>query len=185
MRYVWKMGADNRAFAAALVDMGVRGHVRLVEEDGGWFSRDKTRLERLTSDPAPARRRSGARQARADRRIDHHGAEEPRQIRCRKEGLETILKSAVRRQAVQPQLGLGGRRRAVFVAALWLAAAAVVAATAALRSAVARARRAGHGRAAARWSSMASTAGKCLVSLSWRVLRCVAVALGVPILGRR
>ena len=43
MRYVTKMGADNRAFAAALVDMGVRGHVRLVEEEGGWFSRDKTR----------------------------------------------------------------------------------------------------------------------------------------------
>ena len=32
MRYVRKMGADNRAFAAALVDMGVRGHIRMVEE---------------------------------------------------------------------------------------------------------------------------------------------------------
>ena len=47
MRYVTKMGADNRAFAAALVDMGVRGHIRMVEEDGGWFSGDKTRIERL------------------------------------------------------------------------------------------------------------------------------------------
>ena len=54
MRYMSKMGADNRAFAAALVDMGVRGHVRMVEEDGGWFSRDKTRLERLAgSEPLP------------------------------------------------------------------------------------------------------------------------------------
>ena len=49
MRYVTKMGADNRAFAAALVDMGVRGHIRMVEEDGGWFSGDKTRIERLAS----------------------------------------------------------------------------------------------------------------------------------------
>ncbi len=50
MRYIWKMKADNRAFAAALVDLGVKGHVRLVEEEGGWFSSDKTRIERLASD---------------------------------------------------------------------------------------------------------------------------------------
>jgi hypothetical protein len=49
MRYVTKMNVDNRTFAAALVDMGVRGHIRLVEEDGGWFSRDKTRIDRLDS----------------------------------------------------------------------------------------------------------------------------------------
>jgi Predicted membrane protein (DUF2207) len=48
MRYVTKMGTDNRTFAAALVDMGVRGHVRLVEEKEGWLSGNKTRLERLT-----------------------------------------------------------------------------------------------------------------------------------------
>jgi uncharacterized membrane protein YgcG len=49
MRYVTKMNADNRTFAAALVDMGVRGHVRLVEEDRGWLSGKKTRLERLSN----------------------------------------------------------------------------------------------------------------------------------------
>ncbi|MEO5971737.1 MAG: DUF2207 domain-containing protein, partial [Sphingomicrobium sp.] len=49
MRFVWKMGADNRAFAAALVDLGVRGHVRLVEEEGGFLSSDKVRLERLAA----------------------------------------------------------------------------------------------------------------------------------------
>jgi uncharacterized membrane protein YgcG len=46
MRYVTKMGADNRAFAAALVELGVGGHLRLVEEDGGFFRRDKTRIEK-------------------------------------------------------------------------------------------------------------------------------------------
>ena len=35
MRYVTKMNADNRAFAAALVDMGVRGHIKLTEEEAG------------------------------------------------------------------------------------------------------------------------------------------------------
>ena len=47
MRYVVDMGSDNRTFAAALVDMGVRGHVRMVEEDAGWLSGKKMRLERL------------------------------------------------------------------------------------------------------------------------------------------
>lgn len=47
MRYVMEMATDNRTFAAALVDMGVRGHVRLVEEKDGWFSGKKIRLERL------------------------------------------------------------------------------------------------------------------------------------------
>ena len=50
VRYVTKMGSDNRTFAAALVNMGVKGHVRLVEEEGGWFSSDKTRIERLHSE---------------------------------------------------------------------------------------------------------------------------------------
>jgi uncharacterized membrane protein YgcG len=46
MRYITKMGADSRAFAAALVELGVGGHVRLSEEDGGWFGKDKTTIER-------------------------------------------------------------------------------------------------------------------------------------------
>jgi len=55
MRYVWKMKADNRSFAAALVDMGVRGHIKLVEKDGGWLSGDTTTIERTSAaDPLPA-----------------------------------------------------------------------------------------------------------------------------------
>ncbi len=46
MRYVTEMGADDRAFAAAVVELGVGGHLRLVEEEGGFFRRDKTRIEK-------------------------------------------------------------------------------------------------------------------------------------------
>ncbi|HYJ84350.1 MAG TPA: DUF2207 domain-containing protein [Allosphingosinicella sp.] len=46
MRYISEMGADSRAFAAALVELGVGGHIRLAEEEGGWLSRDKTRIDR-------------------------------------------------------------------------------------------------------------------------------------------
>jgi uncharacterized membrane protein YgcG len=55
MRYVTKMGADNRSFASALVDAGVRGHIRLVEDDGGWFGKTTTTIERTNGKlPLPA-----------------------------------------------------------------------------------------------------------------------------------
>jgi uncharacterized membrane protein YgcG len=34
VRYVWRMGFDDRAFAAAVLELGVRGHLRLVDQDG-------------------------------------------------------------------------------------------------------------------------------------------------------
>ena len=46
MRYITEMGADSRAFAAGLVELGVGGHVRLSEEEGGWFSKGKTTIEK-------------------------------------------------------------------------------------------------------------------------------------------
>ena len=47
MRYVSRMGSDDRTVVAALVDLGVRGKIRMEETDGGWFGKDKTRLVRL------------------------------------------------------------------------------------------------------------------------------------------
>ena len=47
MRYIVEQGFDNRAFAAALVDAAVKGHVRLVEEDKGFFKSNERRIERL------------------------------------------------------------------------------------------------------------------------------------------
>ena len=46
MRYVIKQSLDNRGFAAALVDAAVKGHVRLIDEDGGLFGSDKRSIER-------------------------------------------------------------------------------------------------------------------------------------------
>ncbi|WP_205481760.1 DUF2207 domain-containing protein [Sphingomonas arenae] len=58
VRYVTRMGSDNRTVASALVDLGVRGKLRMEEVDGGWFGSDKTRLRReagatFTDLPAP------------------------------------------------------------------------------------------------------------------------------------
>lgn len=46
MRYVTEMGADNRGFAAALIDLGVRGHLRLVEGEKRLLSKPKTTIEK-------------------------------------------------------------------------------------------------------------------------------------------
>ena len=58
IRYVRRMGYDNRCFAAAIVESGVRGKLRLEEGEGGWFSKAKTTIHR-TGDagdmPAPER----------------------------------------------------------------------------------------------------------------------------------
>jgi uncharacterized membrane protein YgcG len=54
-RYVSRMGADNRGFTAAIIDLAVRGHVGITREDGGWLSRDRTTLDRREGGkPAPA-----------------------------------------------------------------------------------------------------------------------------------
>jgi uncharacterized membrane protein YgcG len=51
MRYITEMGADSRAFAAALVELGVGGHLKLSEEEGGFFRRDKTRIDKTVGRP--------------------------------------------------------------------------------------------------------------------------------------
>lgn len=46
MRYVVDMGSDNRTFAAALIDLGVKGKLRLVEGEKHFFSRAQTTIEK-------------------------------------------------------------------------------------------------------------------------------------------
>jgi len=51
IRYVRRMGYDNRTFASAIVESGVRGKLRLEEDEGGWFSKGKTTIH-ATGDAA-------------------------------------------------------------------------------------------------------------------------------------
>jgi predicted membrane protein DUF2207 len=46
MRYVVDMGSDNRTFAAALIDLGVKGKLRLVEGEKHFFSKAQTMIEK-------------------------------------------------------------------------------------------------------------------------------------------
>jgi hypothetical protein len=46
VRYVRRMRFDNRCYAAAIVDSGVHGKIRLVETEGGFFGGKETRIEK-------------------------------------------------------------------------------------------------------------------------------------------
>ena len=46
VRYIRRMGYDNRVFAAAIVESGVKGKLRLVEGEKGWFSGATTTIHR-------------------------------------------------------------------------------------------------------------------------------------------
>jgi len=45
-RYISRMSFDNRAFSAAIVDLGVRGQLHMTQEEGGWLSKGTTTLRR-------------------------------------------------------------------------------------------------------------------------------------------
>jgi uncharacterized membrane protein YgcG len=130
MRYMTKMNADNRTFAAALVDMGVRGHIRMVEEDGGWFSRDKTRLERLeSSNPLPTEEQNalnalvepGGSIMMIQKNYEEFGAA--------KKGLTAVLKEQFDGKMFKRNYGWAAAGVLGFIAAIWLTSSAIAAAT--------------------------------------------------------
>ena len=130
MRYIWKQGCDNRAFAAALVDLGVRGHLRIVEKDGGFFSSTKRSIERLqTSADAPAEERSmlGA-LVQPGQQIEmeqkHHA-----KFSSAKSSLDEVLAGQHEGVMFKRNWGWALAGLALWLLALWVTAAAVVAAT--------------------------------------------------------
>ncbi|QIL02517.1 DUF2207 domain-containing protein [Sphingomonas sinipercae] len=130
VRYIWKMGLDDRAFAAALVDAGVTGHVRISEEDGGWLSADKRRLTRFESTtPLPAPEEAmlgkllspGESIAMEQKNHTYFGAA--------KKALTEALKDAYQGKLFNLNWGWAFAGLAIWAAVMWLAAAAIVAAT--------------------------------------------------------
>ncbi len=58
VRYIRRMGYDNRVFAAAIVECGVKGKLRLVEGEKGWVSAAKTTIHKTAESgdmPPPER----------------------------------------------------------------------------------------------------------------------------------
>ncbi|MCH8615364.1 DUF2207 domain-containing protein [Sphingomonas sp. SM33] len=130
MRYITKMGADNRAFAAALVDMGVRGHIKLSEEEGGWFSSDKTRLDRLSSETAlPPEEEAALRELAGTGEAIMMEQKNHEKFSSALSSLRDVLKEKYEGKLFLRNWGWAGAGVLLFAAAVWLPAAAVVAVT--------------------------------------------------------
>ena len=187
MRYVTKMGADDRTFAAALIDMGVRGHIRMIEEDGGWFSSDKTRLERIVStQPLPADEEAALRELAMTGETIVMEQKNHAKFSAAKKGLDRVLKENYEGKLFHKNWGWAIAGILLVIGALWFSAAAVVAATdggqvwmigvgigmlalAAILVALM------HGM---------SKTGKCLLTVCAFICGSIALALGAPIMGQ-
>ena len=130
MRYIVEQKFDNRAFAAALVDAAVKGHVRLVEDDGGFFGGSERRIERLRHARCNAARRDRAgvaQRAGRPQRDAGHGAEKPCNIFRREQGAgEAVLRRPMTARCSFAIMAGSALRSRSSSAAFWLAAAAVV-----------------------------------------------------------
>ena len=126
MRYVKNMGADNRTFAAALVDMGVHGHIKLVEEDRGWLSGKHMRLERLNGkEPLPEEEeaaldclcRPGEELMMEQKNHENFSAAQ--------NALGEILKVQYEGKLFKRNIGWAAAGLFLFIACLWLVCAAI------------------------------------------------------------
>jgi len=187
MRYVVKMNADNRAFAAALVDMGVRGHIKMFEDEGGWFSGKTRSIERLDNPtPLPADEEAALRKLASINEIVEMKQKNHEKFSSANSALSAVLKGQYDGKLFHRNLGWAGSGLLLFFAAIWLASAAVVAAingTELWMVVVA----VGAILVAALLSPLikgASTVGKCLFSLIGFLAVAVALAIGFPIFGQ-
>ncbi|MGI8706217.1 MAG: DUF2207 domain-containing protein [Sphingomicrobium sp.] len=184
MRYLVEMDADNRSFAAALVDMGVRGHVRIVEEDGGWLSADTRRIERLAgSAPLPEEEQAALAQLVSTGQTIEMKQKNHSKFSSAKKALEKILKTRFEGKMFHRNYGWAAAGVAIFVAALWLSAAAV-----ALSTGIAAPIEVGVAVGAILTTALllllvnqVQTVGKCLLIAGALLFGLGALALGVPL----
>ena len=186
VRYISRMGADNRTFAAALVDMGVRGHLRMVEEDGGWFSRDKIRLQRLAgAEPLPPDEEAALRELAQTGESLVMEQKNHAKFSSAKSSLEQVLKERYEGKLFHKNWGWAIAGILLLVAADWLVAAAVVAATNGAHIWQVGVALGSLALAVLLVALMQGTSatGKCLLTLLAFVAGAVGLATGAPLLG--
>jgi uncharacterized membrane protein YgcG len=165
--------------------MGVRGHIRLVEEEGGWLSRDKTRLERLAgSSPLPEEEESALdRLCRPGEEIMMEQKNHDK-FSSAMSSLSDVLKNKYEGKLFKRNYGWAVAGLLLFFGVIWLSCAAVVAATSGTAGWQIAVVLGSLAVAALLWLAFHdSKAGKCLLSLIAVVALGIATALGMPILG--
>jgi uncharacterized membrane protein YgcG len=126
MRYVREMSTDNRAFAAALVDMGVRGHVKIEEVDGGWLEGESRTIERLPGQvPLPEDEQAALSQLLSTGEIIAMKQKNWEKFSSAKSALDGALKAKYEGKLFKRNYGWAAAGLGVFFAALWFAAASV------------------------------------------------------------
>lgn len=129
MRYIVEQKFDNRAFAASLVDAAVKGHVRLVEEDKGFFRSNERRIARFERpDATPL---GPPEQAALNALVSANDTivMEPKnhaEFAAAKKALSERFSEAYDGRMFLRNYGWIGAAVVIFIAALWVAAAAVV-----------------------------------------------------------
>ena len=186
MRYVWKMGSDNRGFAAALVDMGVRGHLRMIEEDGGWLSKNKTRLERADGpQPLPPEEAAALHKLMGPGESIVMEQKNHVEFAAAKKALDDAYSDRFDGKLFLRNWGWALAGVALFLAALWLTAAAVVAATGVLDLTVVLVALGAMVTAVLLLLVVQEmrAAGKCLIIVGIMISGGVAAVVGFPVIG--
>jgi uncharacterized membrane protein YgcG len=187
MRYIVEQKLDNRAFAASLVDAAVKGHVRLVEEDKGFFRSNERRIERQELPDAkplygPEQRSLNA-LVRPDDAIVME-QENHEEFSAAKRALSEDFKQAYDGKMFLRNYGWIGAAVVIFLAAVWLAAGAVVWAEGATTKLLVLLSAAGMIIAALLFHAAPNdkSAGRCLLHLIAAVVGGIAVVIAFPVL---
>jgi uncharacterized membrane protein YgcG len=167
--------------------MGVKGHVKLVEEEGGWFSRNKTRIDRLASaTPLPPEEEAALRSLCTTGESILMEQKNHSKFSSAKNSLSEVLKTAYEGKMFKRNYGWAAAGAVLFLATLWVACAAVVATlggTAIWQIGVTLGALTVAGLLAMVMHN-SSTAGKCLLSVVAFGAVAVAIMIGFPILGQ-
>ena len=187
MRYVVQQKLDNRAFAASLVDAAVKGHVRLVEEDRGFFRGNERRIERFGPGEAepladPEQRSLNALVAPNESLVMEQ--EKHAYFSSAKKALSEAFKQAYDGKMFLRNYGWIGAAVAIFAAAVWLAAATVVWVEGATTKPLVLLSAAGMAIAALLFHAAPNDkgTGRCLLNLIATIIGGVAVVVAFPII---
>ena len=187
MRYIVERTLDNRAFAASLVDAAVKGHVKLVEEEGGWFSGNERRIER--KELAEAKPLLGPEQRSLNALIGENESLVMEQknhatFSAAQRALSEEFKAAYDGKLFLRNYGWMGAAVAVFAAALWMAAGVVVWAEGASTKMLVPLSAAGMAIAALIFHAAPKnkSAGRCLLYLIAAIIGGVAAVMAFPVI---
>lgn len=185
MRYIVEQKLDDRGFAAALVEAAVRGHVRLVEEDRGFFKSNERRIERY--DFPGAQPLAPSELAALNALVEPNSSLVMEQTKhayfsAAKKVLGDKYSAAYEGRLFNRNYGWMGAAVVILVAALWLAAVAVVLAESGGQSPLVLFSCAGLAIAALLFNARPDKGGgRCLLHLLAALIGGSAVVVGFPI----